>query len=248
MATGELWRSRLMLAFARLNVGADLGDETRMSGWWTPEALAMLGRSGRVVLNDPHKLWVYESTAEEPLFIATNPIPPDAYWVSSPHERLEAALADAIATGGLSREGQVSYGLYAGSFGLTPEPRFAMLMMALESLIKLRPRSEAVQSHIMSMIEATKASELPSNEVNSICGSLSWLLEQSIGQAGRELAVSLGQPEYLNGEAPAKFFTECYTLRSRLLHGQHPIPTPTELNQRGAPLEHFVADLIARTS
>jgi hypothetical protein len=165
MTAGELWRNRLMRAFACLNVGADFGDETRLGGGWTPEALAAFRRGGRVVLNDPHKLWVYESTTEKPLFLAMDPIPPEAYWVSSPHERLEAALIDAIAAGGLSREAEVSYGLYVGSFGLTPEPRFAMLMMALESLIKLRPRSAAVQAHVISMIEATKEKGLPPNEV-----------------------------------------------------------------------------------
>ncbi len=243
MSEGELWRGRLMRAFAALNIAADFGDETRPSGGFTAHGLAAIGR-GRRVLNDPLKLWAYEETGENPLFVVTNPI--SEFWVSSPHERLDTALADAITNGGLSRERQVSYNLYTASFGLAPEPRFAMLMIAFESLIKVKPRSAGVQAHVRSMITAAQDSGLPANEIQSICGSLKWLLDQSINQAGRELAKSLGPREYLNGEAPDKFFTRCYKIRSRLVHGDHPIPSPTELGQLAAPLEHIVSELIAQ--
>jgi hypothetical protein len=243
MSKGELWRGRLMRAFAALNIAADFGDETRLSGGLTEHGLAAIGR-GKRVLNDTLKLWAYEETGEKPLFVVTNPI--SEFWVSSPHERLETALADAIANGGLNRERQVSYSLYAASFGLAPEPRFAMLMIAFESLIKLKPRSADVQTHVRSMITATQNSGLPSNEIQSILGTLKWLLDQSINQAGRELAKSLGPRDYLNGEAPDKFFTRCYKKRSALVHGHHPIPSPTELGQLAAPLEHMVSELIAQ--
>ena len=185
ISEGELWRGRLMRAFAALNIAADFGDETRLSGGLTEHGLAAIGR-GRRVLNDPLNLWAYEETSENPLFVVSNPI--SEFWVSSPHDRLEAALADAIASGGLSRERQVSYSLYAASFGLAPEPRFAMLMIAFESLITVKPRSDGVQIHVRSMMAATQGSGLPANEIQSILGSLKWLLDQSINQAGRELA------------------------------------------------------------
>jgi hypothetical protein len=243
MANGELWRGRLMRAFAALNIAADFGDETRPGGGFTPHGLAAVGR-GKRVLNDPLNLWAYEETSEKPLFVATNPI--SEFWITSPHERLEAALAEAVTDGGLSRERQISYSLYAASFGLAPEPRFAMLMIAFESLLKMKPRSAAVQIYVKTMISATQDSGLPTNEIKSICGSLKWLLDQSINQAGRELARTLGPREYLNGEAPDKFFTKCYEVRSRLVHGNHPIPGPTELGQLAAPLEHMVSELIAQ--
>jgi hypothetical protein len=243
MSEGELWRGRLMRAFAALNIAADFGDESRLSGGFTEHALAEIGR-GRRVLNDPLKLWAYEETGENPLFVVTNPI--SGFWVSSPHERLEAALANAITNGGLSQERQVSYSLYAASAGLAPEPRFTMLMIAFESLIKPKPRSTDVQAHVRSMITATRQSGLEPNEIQSICGSLKWLLDQSISQAGRELAESVGSRDYLNGEAPDKFFTRCYKARSKLVHGDHPIPGPAELGQLAAPLERMVSELIAQ--
>jgi hypothetical protein len=243
MSGGELWRRRLMKAFAALNIAADFGDETRASGGFTADGLAAIGR-GRRVLNDPLKLWAYEETDEKPIFVVSNPI--SEYWISSPHERLEAALAESIVNGGLSREHQVSYSLYAASFGLGSEPRFAMLMIAFESLINVKPRPGNVQSHVRSMIAATQNSGLPANETQSMCGSLQWLLHQSISQAGRELARSLGPREYLNGEAPDRFFIRCYEVRSRLVHGADPIPSPTTLGQMAAPLERMVSELIAQ--
>jgi len=242
MAAGEMWRGRLMRAFAMLNIGADFGGTDGPGGGATPYGLAMMGR-GRKVLNDPPKLWAYEADDEKPLFIVANPI---VDWrISSPHERLEDALTSVVATGGLDRMRQVSYSLYAGSFGLAPEPRFVMLMMAFESLLMPKPRSAQTQTHVRSMMEATQASGLSGREVQSICGSLNWLLNQSISQAGRELAGSLGPRKYLNGEKPDKFFTKCYEVRSRLLHGKHPLPAPGELGHLAAPLERLVADLVA---
>jgi hypothetical protein len=240
---GELWRGRLMRAFASLHIGADFGDETRQTGGFTPIGLAAVGRGRTRVLNDPLKLWAYEETDERPYFLAVNPI--SEYWISSPHERLESALAEAVRNGGLSREHQVSYSLYAGSFGLTPEPRFAMLMIAFESLLKIKPRSADVQAHVRSMLSATASSGLSTSEIASIRGSLKWLLNQSINQAGRELAGSIGPRDYIP-EAPDKFFTRCYDVRSRLVHGNHPIPDATELGSLAGPLERMVGELIAR--
>jgi hypothetical protein len=244
LAAGELWRGSLMRAFATLNVAADFGDASRPTGGFTPEGLNAASR-GRRAFNDPLELWSYEDDdGEEPLFFVSNGI--DGWFISSPHERLEGALAEATEMGGLSQTGRVSYDLYAGSFGLGPEPRFAMLMTAFESLLTPKPRSAEAQAHVRSMIEATRTSELPSSEIQSICGSLNWLLDQSISQAGRELAWFLGPRDYLNGEEPGKFFTKCYEVRSRLLHGKHPIPTQGELGQLAAPLERLVSELIAR--
>lgn len=243
MTEGDQWRTRLMRAFATLNIAADFGGEDRPTGFLTSHGLASIS-PGRRALNDPPKLWAYEEEQEEPLFVASNPV--SEYWITSPHQRLKDALAGAIASGGLSQKSQVSYSLYAGSFGLAPEPRFAMLMVAFESLITCKPRSAEVRSYVESMILATKQSGLPSDEVKSIAGSLQWLLDQSIGQAGREISKTLKSREYLNGEAPERFFNRCYEVRSRLVHGNHPIPGPNELGQLAASLEHMVSNLIAQ--
>lgn len=242
LSYGELWRGRLMRAFVTLNIAA-VFDERPGAGF-TSYGLASIGRGTRV-LNDSLKLWAYEENAQEPRFIAANPV--SEFWITSPHERLASALVDAVEHGALTRELQVSYSLYSSSFGGAPEARFAMLMIAFESLLKVKPRSSNVQEHVRSMRSATANSGLPASEIASINGALKWLLNQSIGQSGRELASSLGLRDYLP-EAPDKFFTNCYTVRSRLVHGNHPIPSADELGILAAPLERMVAELIVRAS
>ena len=68
-----------------------------------------------------------------------------------------------------------------------------------------------------------------------------FLYKESIRQAGKRLASTLGDRSYM-GEKPAVFFTRCYDLRSALAHGDYPRPTWAEVNLRAATLETFVAD------
>jgi hypothetical protein len=178
----------------------------------------------------------------KPIFLRLGPID---VMVSSSHERLVHAMTHAIATDGLGEERQVAYDLFSASFGQrSADARFALLMMALESLIEPVPRPENSRRHVHDMIEATEHSGLDKSEVDSIKGALSWLLNESIGQAGRRLAKTL-EPRRYKDEAPATFFNHCYELRSRLIHGLHPLPTRTEIDAWAAPLEVFVADLLS---
>ena len=154
-------------------------------------------------------------------------------------------MAQAIRTGGLSETRQVSYDLYASSAGLpSADGRFALLMAALESMIEPVVRSEECQRHVDRLIELTESSGLPERDINSINGTLRWLRIESINRAGKELARTLDPREYM-GMSAGKFFTEAYSLRSRLLHGNHPLPSWREINQWAGSLEVFVADLIA---
>ena len=136
MAAGELWRARLMRAFAALDVGADFGGEHTPSGYISPAGFAEIA-PGRRALNDPPRLWAYEAGAEEPIFLSPNHV---TAHVSSPHAALEAAMAEAVATGGLTQEKQVAYSLFSGSFGLASEARFALLMAAVEAMMDAKER------------------------------------------------------------------------------------------------------------
>lgn len=70
--------------------------------------------------------------------------------------------------------------------------------------------------------------------------------QESIGQAGRRLARALGSRQYMNLAAD-KFFTRCYTLRSRLVHGSHPRPTGEEIDSYALGLERLLSELLAGT-
>lgn len=63
-------------------------------------------------------------------------------------------------------------------------------------------------------------------------------------KAGRELASSLAEKRYRN-MTPPKFFSACYDVRSKLVHGTHPRPSREEVGSLAANLELFVSDLLA---
>ena len=67
-----------------------------------------------------------------------------------------------------------------------------MLVMAVESLISLEPRSDGARRHVETLMSATRASGLGAEEIRSMLGTLAWLRYESISHAGRRLAASLG--------------------------------------------------------
>ncbi|HSW00698.1 MAG TPA: hypothetical protein VLI39_11030 [Sedimentisphaerales bacterium] len=118
--------------------------------------------------------------------------------------------------------------------------------MAIEALLDRSLRSQSAVEHVETMITATEESEsLSAEEKQSLLGSLGWLKHESINQAGRKLASGrLGGRKYMEKQAPA-FFSYCYGIRSRLVHGEHPLPTQQEIGSVGAQLEVFVSDLLS---
>lgn len=164
-----------------------------------------------------------------------------------PEHRLREATDAAEAVGAvMSDRAQLAYDLYSASFieKTSPDARFAMLMMAVETLIELRPRPEAVRNHVEALTEQTRASDLPEAEIRSLIGSLDWLYEESTGHAGGRLARQLGDQEFL-GKKPDRFFTACYKLRGALFHGAYPRPTRDEVGKHAGALSLFVARLLS---
>ena len=90
----------------------------------------------------------------------------------------------------------------------------------------------------------TQAADLPDSEKSSLLGSLKWQRLQSIGQAGKAPAATLGDRIYMD-MTPSKFFIHCYELRSRLVHGASSRPDRQELDASAAQLERFVAHLLS---
>lgn len=141
---------------------------------------------------------------------------------------------------------EVAFALYGQSFAAPdPDSRFLLLMTAIEVLIDQKERPSDVLDHVNDMVRLTEASGITENEKRSILGSLSWLRTESIGQAGRRLAATLEPKCY--GDLPAvKFFSDCYTVRSLLVHGMLPLPSREQTNALGGELTRFVGDLLSR--
>lgn len=243
-AAAQRWRDVLRKAFASANVGADFGDRAA-GGFFFAEGLKWLaGDSGDRFLNDAHGIMVYECEPE-PRFARAGPVQARA---GPNEEKIVGAIAAARALRvSMSAAEALAYDLYAASFSeSSADARFMLLMMAVETLIDTRPREDRIREHVDSLIAATRRSELPDPEVASIVGSLGWLRDESIGQAGRRLAAKLGDRRYMDEqESAVQFFTECYQLRSTLVHGHEPRPSRDRVGTRAATLERFVADLLS---
>lgn len=238
----ERWLGVLQKVFAHLHIGADFGDRAAGGGLYKQGLRMFEGLTGQRVLNDDHGILVYECEPE-PRFArvgAVNVVTgPGGDRLISEIERASRLRVE------MSTTERLAFDLYAASFSeSSPDARLAMLMMAMETLIEPGPRSTVVREHVDRMIAATRSSGLGRQEIDSIVGSLQWLLCESINQAGRKLAARLGNRKYMD-EAPSKFFTSCYGLRSRLFHGHEPRPTRAEVGTRAASLEHFVGDLLS---
>lgn len=244
-ASAERWVSILQRALACVNVGADFGPEVPKSTFTEAGLQTLEGQFGVRTLNDVHGISVFDNEPK-PQFVRQH----FELQIGVDAERLASAIKETVSKGSvMSQTERTAYELYAASFfERWPEARFMMLMMAVEMLIEPMPRSTTVRELVAELISQTRGSDLPRDEIDSIVGSLRWLENESIGQAGRRLAGLLGDRSYLDeqdSESAEQFFTRSYALRSALVHGHEPRPTAEQIGYRAAHLEHFVADLLA---
>jgi hypothetical protein len=235
------WTGLIQKAFARVNLGADFGYRAATSVVTTAGLEMLQEQTGHRVLNDVHGIMVFECEPR-PRFVRATVSPVNGVQA----ERLITAVYAAIKSRAvMSERDQLAYDLFSAScFSESADARLAMLMMALETLIEPQLRSEATREHVDHLIEETRGSRLPENEVDSITASLRWLRTESIGQAGRKLALRVGNRSYMD-EPPERFFTNCYALRSQLIHGHYPRPEWAEVNGRAGALELLVRDLLS---
>jgi hypothetical protein len=239
---GNRWRDRLTLVFMSCGIGADFGDRAA-SGFASDHALRRASEAAGVpVLNDKHGLMTFPSPPPVPLTLRVGPVtatiaPSREQFVQTAESLIDSQVI-------LSGRDRVAYDLFSASFSMiTADARFIMLMMAVETLLDPRPRSAEAQDLVRSLISATEQSSLPKAEVDSLVGSLEWLLQDSISRTGRALAKRLGDRRYQD-ETPSKFFTECYDLRSKLTHGHLPRPDRDMVGARAANLQLFLSDLM----
>ncbi len=239
---GARWRDVISRAFARVHLAADFGDRkpfatlTKAGEAWCSEQM------GHPVLGDRPGVTVF---VDQPglRFVASHA---EACKRPSEEQNRLVLAAAARLNDPLKGPERLAFDLYSGSFFQpSADSRLLMLTMAVETLLDLQPRSDASRAHVSAMIEATEANAgLTQSERDSLRGSLTWLRNESIGQAGRRLARTL-EPRTYGDDAPAEFFTRCYAMRSALTHGRVPRPDRGDVDVLAASLEIFVGDLLA---
>lgn len=240
-SAGESYEVMLMLAFARIRVGADFGGRTGKS-LFTNEGLEWLEQQhGQRILNNVHGLMVYP----------TEPRPQFAFFKAnmlrgaSKASFLQAFAATRIVKPAIDERERLAFSLFNASFFQpTPDSRFLLLVMAIEALIVPAHRSTESKNHVKSLISATKTAMIPVEERESMLGALRWLQKESINQAGRRLVENrLGIRQY-DGRSASDFFTYVYQMRSNLVHGNIPYPTFEMVAAAAAALEVFVSDFL----
>jgi sugar/nucleoside kinase (ribokinase family) len=239
---GRMWQAALQVAFARVGVGADFGARAPNAAF-TDAGLRMLEQqSGRTVVNEVHGINVYECEPR-PQFAWSRV----QFVVGKSADKLHKAIGAAVArVPHLDPVQSLAFDLYSASFfESSADARFLMLMMGLEVLIDPQPRSEDARRLIDELLQLTKVARLSEVEIASLKGTLESLYVESIGAAGRRLATSL-EPRTYMGMSPQAFFTACYELRSRLVHGSVPRPPREEVDMTAAHLQTFTGNLLCR--
>lgn len=240
---GLRYQDILKLTLARLRIGADFATRRGQGGVFFDSFLQGQGKEiGERILNDTHGLMVYES----------NPLPKFAslggsFKFGCSKDRFEEIFKAVEETSPkINDRERTSLELFHASFFTeTADTKLIALVMAIECLIKPKRRNASARKHVDHLIKSTKENQaLSSADKCSFLGSLKWLYEESVGQAGRRLVTDrLGNKKYM-GLPPDKFFSKVYALRSNLVHGEIPFPEWEKVGQWAADLEVFVADLI----
>jgi hypothetical protein len=238
---GRRWRGLFERGAAVVQLGVDFGDR-RHGGGIGGEYQQQLERElDRPVIYNNYGLQVFEGRPW-PRFVKVSL----DFQVGAALDVFSEAVETARQLDLRPSEREVlAYDLYAASFFTDgPDSRFLMLMLALEALIDQQRRPSESVAHVDALIKLTEESALSHGEIESMVGSLKWLRQESINQAGKALAATLGERHYME-KTPEKFFTSCYELRSHLVHGEVPRPSGGDLESHAAALVHFVADLLS---
>jgi len=235
------WQSVIMRAFARLAIGADFGERAP-KGAFTEAGLRHLEEAHGLprVLNDEHGIMVFNEDPP-PRFAS---IPPLTGASITPRARVALAIEAARDAERLSDREALAYDLFGASFFQpSVDARFLMLMTALETMIEQGPRPDDVEAWIDELISQTHQADLVTRERDSLLGSLRGLKErESVGQAASRAIEGLGSRTY-QGKSARAFFSDCYKVRSALVHGNG--PSREQVDALAADLEHFVGHLIS---
>jgi len=238
---GNKAKDQLIVAFARLRFPADFGDGKKKGILTAYGQEFFKKRTGQKILNDTIGLQVYETNSNPRFLGIADAI---AYGGISKKDSLDAIHASFLSDLILTDRKRLAFDLFsASSFTSSADSKFILLMMAIESLIEQDERSQEEQELIYQLIKTVKKTKIKSKD--SIISSLSNLKYESIGSAGRR-HVSKLNGKYMN-LCPIQFFSYCYKLRSKIVHGNTQRPSINKLNNISATLESFVNDLIIYT-
>jgi len=239
-AIAEKVKRVLLFWSVKYRHGIDFGDG-RQRSIATNAGLALLEKEhGCPLRNDIHGVDVFEHV-ENLKFVhfgmqATAQKHPK-YLVETFQEEIDAERT-------VTPKQELACELYASSwFDVSYRSRFITLVTAVEALIEQHEHASEVADWVRSAKISLAQLSLPDAVAASIGGSLEWLRYQSISHAGRDLVKRLLPDTQFQGMGAERFFSQCYNLRSQILHNGA-LPQDKDMLQAANEAEEFVAKLL----
>lgn len=237
----ERAKKALLTWAVQQRIGIDLGDGRQRSFLTNAGREMIESELKRPVRNDVHGIDVYEHQ-ENLMFISMHL---DATLSKSP-ETFSEQIATAFRNSLVLTEKQIlAAELYCASFfDVSFRSRLITLVTAVEALLEPALRSQYAQTLVSTMETMVRQTAIDESTKEAMIGSLQWLRQDSIGQAGRDLCTRfLGSTEYF-GMVASRFFSYCYELRSQILHFGKPTEGAVDLLTVSNACQAFVADLL----
>jgi hypothetical protein len=237
----ERAKKALLTWAVQQRLGIDLGDGHQRS-ILTNAGREMLEREfKKPIRNDIHGIDVYEHQ-ENLMFVLMHF---DAILGKSPETFIEQIATSFRNPLVLTEKQILAAELYCASFfDVSFRSRLITLVTAIEALLEPAPRSPDVQMIVSTMETMVRQTDIDQSIKEAMIGSLQWLRQDSIGQAGRDLCMHfLGSTQYF-GMVASRFFSYCYELRSQILHFGKPIEDAVDLLAVSNTCQAFVADLL----
>jgi hypothetical protein len=136
--------------------------------------------------------------------------------------------------------------LTSSYFETSPRSRFLTLILAAEALLEPEDRHEKIKSLVDELKKITRASDLSTEEISSIVGTINWLYKDSISKSLKKMAkVHLDGKQYDNLVA-SKFISKCYEARSKLVHTGSVEESRYSIGSLAASLEVYLMDMLTK--
>lgn len=238
---GERARNAILMWALKDRIGIDLGDD-KPRGNLTAFGFGLFESLCRCILRpDIHGLDVYE---RKELLRFTEAVP--SLQRLGPPTPLSRQLSVALTKPmNLTDKQVVAAELYCSSyFDVSPRSRLITLISSLEALLDAKTRSTSALLVVDNLKNIVKQAGLDSDTTDAMLGSIQWLKDESIGQSGKKLSAALLASHSYRGRTAPQFFTDCYSLRSDLLHRGIPADPSVDLAATVNELDRFVADLL----
>jgi hypothetical protein len=234
---GPRFEGALKRALMAIGIGGDFGARTPQ-GVVTPAGLDLVEKQlGEPAAQEHLGVHIYKVGAR-PRYVGFSATP----TVRRSVDRFVENLSTFAALDSLTPAQEIAYELFntAQFVSSSADARFLLLFMSLEALIEQQQRPTEVGRLVDQYVELAEAREdLPDGDRRSIIGSLRWLRQESIRQAGLRFCAELGDID-VDGWKPRDLYNECYDVRNGLTHPVGELPTWNEVSNLVGPLHRLV--------